>query len=130
MSSSLFTKIGGTELIEDAVNHYFEIICRDPELSAGYAGVDIEHLKPKYVGFLSTAMGGPGDTGVSFGEAQCRMARAGANDNVIELAENALVQGFRDAGLGVDLLVQVEAMLRFMSNELVASRESGKVLTN
>ena len=125
MGNTLFDRIGGAPVVKSAVGHYFSIVSETPDLSAGYGSVDTGSLSSKYVDFLSYALGGnPSYAGTSFGEAACRAGKDVSVGESFTKAQDALVQAFRNAGLGVDLLVQVEAMIRHMTEELITARQA------
>ncbi len=95
---SIYEQIGGTAVVEAAVDGFYERVWSDPDLIPYFAGIDRERLKSHQCAFIAAALGGPdAHPGRSMAEARAgRGITDRAFDRVVEHLADALAE------LGVD----------------------------
>lgn len=117
--SNDYERIGGGRAVAGVVDHFYELVLSDPDLSPFFVDVDMARLKRHQVLLISQALGGPAAyDGRDLGAAHAGMA---ITEDHFGRVVNHLVAALTDAGVEPEIIERVGATLGASKADIVTT---------
>lgn len=112
MADSLFTKIGGEDAVNAAVDIFYQKVLNDDRVNRFFRGVDMDQQALKQKDFLTFAFGGPNNySGKNVREGHAHLvAERGLNDEHFDAIIEHLGSTLVELGVPGELIAQCAAI--------------------
>ncbi|GAB4110132.1 MAG: group 1 truncated hemoglobin [Phycisphaeraceae bacterium] len=110
MSDSLYSRIGGREALNAAVDIFYKKVLDDPSINHFFADVNMDRQRSKQKIFLAYALGGPVKyEGKDLREAHRHLVEKGLNDSHFNAVAGHLLATLKELNVPDDLIDEVMA---------------------
>jgi hemoglobin len=106
---------GGTSLLDDAVDHFYDRVLADPRLAPWFADVDVRRLRRHQAEFLGTAL----DGGQSRFDLRRAHAGLGIDDAAFDRLVDHLVDALAEVGVDEGHVQEVVALVGELRDQVV-----------
>jgi hemoglobin len=115
---NIFEAIGGEPALVAVVDDFYRRVLSDPQLSAFFAGANMQKLKGRQVEFFAAALGGPD----LYQGASMRQVHAGRGISQADFDKVALhlAGSLADAGVPVELITEIAAAIIPLADDIVS----------
>lgn len=116
---NIYESIGGQAALMAVVDDFYERVIADPDLTAYFAGTNMNRLKERQVDFFAAALGGPGRyTGASMRDAH--RGRGIGQPQFDRVAEH-LVASLAAAGVPDDTIGEIVGLIAPLAGEIISA---------
>ncbi len=108
MSDSLYSRIGGREALDAAVDIFYKKVLDDPSINHFFADVNMDRQRSKQKIFLAYALGGPVKyEGKDLRKAHQHLVEKGLNDSHFNAVAGHLLATLKELNVPDDLIDEV-----------------------
>lgn len=117
VSTSVYERIGGHDVVDDVVTLFYDRVLADRDLAPFFVDVDLARLRAHQVAFISAALGGPHTySGRAMGVAHTGMGITGLHfDRVVA----HLISALEDCDVPLEMITTLFEQLAPLRSEIV-----------
>lgn len=120
MSESLFTRLGGQNAVNAAVDIFYRKMLTDDRVSHFFSDVDMEQQILKQKGFLTMVFGGPNQyNGKSMREGHRHLIQRGLNDSHVDIVIEHLGATLQELGAHDSDIQEVAAIANSVRDDVL-----------
>lgn len=117
---SIYEQIGGSEVIQVAVEIFYRKVLLDDRVADFFEGVDMDRQIAKQASFLTMITGGPHHyTGKDMRSAHQRLVNRGLNDSHVDVVLDHLRGTFAEIGVKAEHIEQIIAKANSMRDDIL-----------
>jgi len=119
-SKSLYERLGGPDVMKDAVKRLYFKILTDPVLSPFFSYDKLEMIKRHQIAFMTMAFGGPNEyEGRDLRNAHAPLLEQGLTDKHFDALLGHLAETLKDQGQPHDLISEVIEIVEGLRKEVL-----------
>jgi len=120
MSETLFTRLGGQNAVNAAVDIFYRKMLTDNRVSDFFDDVDMEKQIIKQKGFLTMVFGGPNNyTGKDMREGHRHLIKRGLNDTHVDIVIEHLGETLQELGVNEKDIQEVAAIANSVRDDVL-----------
>lgn len=120
MSETLFTKLGGENAVDAAVEIFYRKVLSDERISEFFEDVDMDRQAAKQKAFLTMAFGGPNNyTGMDMRRGHAHLVARGLNDRHFDAVVENLAATLQELNVPQAHIAEVAALCETTRNDIL-----------
>ncbi|MFW2534404.1 MULTISPECIES: group I truncated hemoglobin [unclassified Legionella] len=120
MSESLFSRLGGQQAVNTAVDIFYRKMLMDERVSHFFDDIDMDQQILKQKGFLTMVFGGPNHySGKNMREGHVHLIKRGLNDTHVDIVIEHLGATLKELGATTDDINQVAAIANSVRDDVL-----------
>ncbi|MCC5013592.1 MULTISPECIES: group I truncated hemoglobin [unclassified Legionella] len=120
MSESLFSRLGGQQAVNTAVDIFYRKMLMDERVSHFFDDIDMDQQILKQKGFLTMVFGGPNHySGKNMREGHAHLIKRGLNDTHVDIVIEHLGATLKELGATTDDINQVAAIANSVRDDVL-----------